>query len=98
MKKISISFGYILKGKKKYLTKQIFEPFNKVNLDEKQMIFNVKYINYYSKNLINYLDNEFNIFEYLGGLKPLIPFVSLINGIYEKNNIAEIGGIKKMNI
>ena len=46
--------------------------------------------------MINYLYKEFNIFEYFGGLKPLIPFVSLINEIYENNNITSIGKIDKI--
>ena len=96
VKKISISLSYDL-NKKSNTDYQVFEPFNEVKLDEKQMIFNVKYIKNYSlpKKMISHLDNEFNIFEYLGGLKPLIPFVSLINGIYENKKINSICRIEK---
>ncbi len=92
---IRISLDHEYKGLKLSLANQIFELFKDVDSNEKEKLFEIEYSNYITKNFTNYFYNEFNIFKYLGGLKPLIPFVSLINGIYEKNNIAEIGGIKK---
>ena len=90
---IRISLDHEYKGLKLSLANQIFELFKDVDSNEKEKLFEIEYSNYITKNFTNYFYNEFNIFKYLGGLKPLIPFVSLINGIYEKNNIDKIGGI-----
>ena len=63
------------------INKQIYKPFGES--EEKNKIFKIQCSNRCRKNLINYLDKDFNILEYFGGLKPLIPFVSLINEIYD---------------
>ena len=57
-------------------------------------IFDLEYIKC-QKNYSNYTDEDFHLFEYFGGLKPLIPFVSLIKGIYTNNNVQKIGDIGK---
>ena len=46
-------------------------------------------------NYINFLDNDFNLYEYLGGFTPFIPFIPLINGIYENTKINTINGYSK---
>ena len=46
-------------------------------------------------NFINYSDGNFDLCEYFGGLTPLIPFISLINGIYKNKRINFINGICK---
>ena len=45
-------------------------------------------------NYINYLENNFNLIEYFLGIKPLIPFVSLIRLIYQNTKINYINGIE----
>ena len=46
-------------------------------------------------NYINYLDKNFNLYEYFGGFIPFIPFIPLINRIYKNGNIDIINGINK---
>ena len=46
-------------------------------------------------NYINYLEKHFNLIEYFLGIKPLIPFVSLIRLIYQNIQIKCISGIEK---
>ena len=46
-------------------------------------------------NFINYLDKNFDICEYFGGFIPLVPFISLFNGIYKNKNINFINGTSK---
>ena len=47
-------------------------------------------------NYINYLDESFNLIEYLGGLAPLIPFIQLINQIIQNKKINRINGTDKI--
>ena len=68
--------------KKKILLKQVFEPFRET-YNKNNKMFILKYSKDCKIKLLNYLDKNFNLLEYFGGLKPLIPFVSLINGIYD---------------
>ena len=49
-------------------------------------------------NYINYLDDNFNLYDYFGGFIPFIPFIPLINGIYKNKKINFINGIDKKNI
>ena len=46
-------------------------------------------------NYINYLDKNFNLYEYFGEFIPFIPFIPLINHIYKNRNIDSINGINK---
>ena len=46
-------------------------------------------------NYINYLDEKFNLIEYLGGFTPFMPFIQLINQILQNNNINQINGSDK---
>ena len=46
-------------------------------------------------NYINYLDENFNLIEYLGGFTPFIPFIQLINQIIQNQNISLINGTDK---
>ena len=64
--------------------------------DEKEL-FEIKLSDKCKTNFVNYLNDEINIYEYFGGLKPFIPFVNLINGIYKNKEIENIGGINKNN-
>ena len=47
-------------------------------------------------NYINFLKKEFNLVDYFLGVKPFIPFVFLIKGIYGNPKINNINGIEKM--
>ena len=91
-----------------YLLKDFYGKINLINddfifLKKKGYFFNndininfkLEYSDNCRNNYINYFNNEFSIFEYFDELKPLIPFVSLINGIYESGNITSIGNINK---
>ena len=60
-------------------------------------MFEIKLSDKCKTNFVNYLNDEINIYEYFGGLKPFIPFVNLINGIYKNKEIENIGGINKNN-
>ena len=46
-------------------------------------------------NFINYLDKNFDLCEYFGGFIPMLPFISLFNGIYKNKSINFINGINK---
>ena len=46
-------------------------------------------------NYINYLDNNFDLIDYIGGFTPFVPFSPLINGIYTNSNIEKINSIDK---
>ena len=46
-------------------------------------------------NYINYLENNFDIIDYLRGFTPFIPFIQLINGINLNKNINVINGNDK---
>ena len=46
-------------------------------------------------NYINYLDKTFNLCKYFGGVIPFIPFIPLINGLYNNTKINSINGINK---
>ena len=50
----------------------------------------IKNTNCFKANYINYLDNNFNLIEYFGGLSQFTPFILLINGIYENEKINTI--------
>ena len=93
IKKIDVSLG----GQSiQNIESQKFELFKEVEEVKKVIkIFEIKYSNQCANNLINYLDKKFNIFDYFGGLKPLIPFISLINEIYA-SEIKNIGGKGKI--
>ena len=47
-------------------------------------------------NYINYLEKDFNLIEYFLGVKPMIPFVFLIKGIYGNIKINYLNGVEKM--
>ena len=89
-----------------YLLKDFYGKINLINDDfiflkkkgnffkkEININFKLEYSDNCRNNYINYFNNEFSIFEYFDELKPLITFVSLINGIYENKNITSIGSI-----
>ena len=46
-------------------------------------------------NYINYLEANFDLVNYFLGIKPLIPFIPLINGIYKNTKINSINGVDK---
>ena len=46
-------------------------------------------------NYVNYLDSDLDLCEYFGGFIPLVPFISLFNGIYKNKSINFINGISK---
>ena len=46
-------------------------------------------------NYLNYLEDNFNMESYFYGIKPFLPFVPLICGIYDNKNITSINGIDK---
>ena len=46
-------------------------------------------------NYINYLEKHFDLIDYFLGIKPLIPFIPLIDGIYKNTKINNINGIDK---
>ena len=48
-------------------------------------------------NYINYLEGNFNLIDYFLGIKPLIPFVSLIRLIHQNTNINSLNGVEKYN-
>ena len=67
-----------------------------INDDNKEFIrIKVNNQNFLKTNYINYLDNNFNLIEYFGGLTPFTPFILLTNGIYENKNIEFINGVTK---
>ena len=49
-------------------------------------------------NYINYNENNYNIIEYFGGITQLLPFMSLINNLFENNKIKEINSQNKNDI
>ena len=65
----------------------------------KQLFFKIeKNYNCVKPNYINYLENKynnFNLIEYFGGFTPLVPFISVINGLFSNKNIKVINGISK---
>ena len=73
----------------------------KLNIKEKENIvnnsknINIKIKNFVKANYINYIDKNFDIIEYLGGFTPLVPFISLINGLFSSQNIISINGNDK---
>ena len=58
----------------------------------------IKDINLVKTNYINYKEKEFNIIDYFGGIKQFLPFLNIINGLYNNKNIQIINGIKKENV
>ena len=46
-------------------------------------------------NYINYLDKDFNLLGYYGGIVPFLPFIPLINGIYKNKKIDSINDTNK---
>ena len=46
-------------------------------------------------NYINYLEENFDLVNYFLGIKPLIPFIPLIDGIYNNTKINTINGVDK---
>ena len=89
-------YGEIYKIFLLIINKKLFLSFNGLlkPSDEKGP-FKIEFSKKCKTNFVNYLDNENNIYEYFGGLKPFIPFVSLINGIYKNKQIEYIGEIQK---
>jgi len=79
----------------------IISPFllsdEKVPYFDERLIKKLKFINpnLVKVNYINYLENNFNLIEYFLGIKPLIPFVSLIKLIFQNVHINYINGIEK---
>ena len=69
----------------------------KVPYFDERLIKKLKFINpnLVKVNYINYLENNFNLIEYFLGIKPLIPFVSLIKLIFQNVHINYINGIEK---
>ena len=55
-------------------------------------IINKEYIKI---NYINYLDENFDLINYIGGFTPLVPFIPLINGIYTNKAIININNVDK---
>ena len=82
----------IIQNKKNF---QTFEPIKETYNNNK--FFEIVYSKDCLKNIANYIDVNFKLFEYFGGLKPLIPFVSLIIGIYDNKNISLIGKRDKID-
>ena len=46
-------------------------------------------------NYINYLEKDFDLENYFLGIKQLIPFIPLLNGLYQNQKINNINGIDK---
>ena len=72
-------------------------------LNDNCLIYNkefLKAINFTKSNLakvnyINYLENGFDLENYFLGVKQMLPFVPLINGIYLNENVKKINGLDK---
>ena len=71
--------------------------YNFIKNNDKKEIISIKITNknLVKTNYINYLDNNFNLYEYFGGFIPFIPFIPLINSIYKNEKIVSINGINK---
>ena len=57
--------------------------------------FIIEYQNNVRCNYINCIEDDFDFLKYSGSLKPFIPFIPLINGIYSNNKINIISGKNK---
>ena len=53
--------------------------------------------NLFKSNYINYLDKDFDFIEYFGGITPFVPFIPLLNGIYQNTNINIINKTNKID-
>ena len=64
---------------------------------DENLIKNLRFINsnLAKINYINYLEPTFNLVDYFLGIKPFIPFIPLINGIYQNAKITNINGVNK---
>jgi len=86
------------------INNRVFEPYllkedgNILNKDEKtNNLISIKIINknLVKSNYINYLDKNFNLYEYFGGFIPFIPFIPLVNGIYKNSAIKLVNTYNK---
>ena len=67
------------------INKKIFD----LKIDNKKLI---------KVNYINYNEDNYNIIEYFGGINQLLPFMSLINNLFENDKIKEINYQNKTDI
>ena len=63
-----------------------------------EIILKIKDINLVKVNYINYKEMQFNIIDYFGGITQFLPFLNIINKIYNNKNIVNINEIPKQNI
>ena len=66
---------------------------NKVKIELK-----IKDINLVKTNYINYKEKEFSIIDYFGGISQFMPFLNIINGLYNNKKIEIINNIEKVNV
>ena len=70
---------------------------NKDNITNNDLHISINIIkkNLVKANYINYLENNFELLDYIGGFTPFIPFIPLINGINTNQKINIINGKNK---
>ena len=95
---LSSDDGYLFHKLKQKVNKSINEDDSQYDFkDSINSLISIKIVNQelVKSNYINYLDSDLDLCEYFGGFTPLIPFISLFNGIYKNKNINLINGISK---
>ena len=87
-------FLYHRNNNKKNIKNEQLEYYND-NKNNNNDIISINVINkkLVKANYINYLDNNLDLIEYLGGFNNFIPFIPLINEIYKKEKIKTLNNI-----
>ena len=70
-------------------------PYNKQESSKIKIELKIKYINLVKANYINYKEKDFNIIDYFGGITQFLPFLNILNGLYNNKNIQIINNIEK---
>ena len=86
-----------LKYNEKILLQTFYNFYNEDNLQIK-IELSVNNGKLLKGNFINYAGDKFDIIEYYGGVKTLLPFFNIINKIYEYDKITKINNMSKNEV
>ena len=86
--------GYLY-YKNKSKKQEDFEIIDNIGQNDHLVSLVITNNNFVKVNYINYLDKDFNLLGYYGGIVPFLPFIPLINGIYKNIKIDSINDTNK---
>ena len=93
-----ISFTEEAIEKKKLLNSNYFVEEKVLKEQIEEIKLKVENQNLIKVNYLNYKENSFNIIDYFGGITQFLPFLKIVNDLYNNKNILQINNEPKTNV